>query len=369
MTVPIKQLLQSCLDSDLSFVSYRQPGGEITTIIQKDVEAREIIKTTDISLQRGFVFSPYVESENCKKIIISPDLVIVGNKCTTDIYDEINFSQKIKTKNSDCLQPTYTCGEEEYKDQIGKIVDAINKGDVEKAVLSRLQLVPEDQREKLVDNYLAMCEKYSFSFVYLLRAGGQLWLGATPETLASMTDSQFSTISLAATRSNLLENRNLSSWTDKEKQEQQYVTDYISSCLKERASGSLQIGKRYVRQAGALLHLCTDFVCSAKEIKGHLSELLGHLHPTPAVCGMPRENARKLLCSIEKHNRQYYSGYLGPVNIFPEQISLYVNLRCMFVCSNSARIFMGGGITADSVPADEWQETVMKSKTILSVLG
>lgn len=365
----VKNLLQSCLDSALSFVSYREPSAEIVTIIQKDLQPHLVDEDIDISEQRGFVFSPYAESDTCRKIIISPDIVIHGNDYSTDTVEDNIFAQGYLTETDSCLEASYACEELEYSKQVDKIIGAIEGGCIEKAVLSRLQLVSGDQRKEMVRMYMDMCDKYPHSFVYVLRAGGQLWLGATPEILATMTENYFSTIALAATRVNSSSNKIIENWSDKEKQEQQYVTDYIFSCLKKHASGSLEQGKRYVRQAANLLHLCTEFTCSSKDIFGHLSELLNNLHPTPAVCGMPKEKAKSFLNDLENHDRQYYAGYLGPVNILSDKISLYVNLRCMRVCADNARVFVGGGITADSVAKEEWQETVMKSKTILSVLN
>ena len=48
---------------------------------------------------------------------------------------------------------------------------------------------------------------------------------------------------------------------------------------------------------------------------------------------------------------------------------LYVNLRCMKLTAGIASIFVGGGITKDSIPEQEWQETIAKSKTMLGILA
>lgn len=216
--------------------------------------------------------------------------------------------------------------------------------------------------------FLRMCKKYPYSFVYLFQAGEHLWIGATPELLASIKNSQFRTVSLAATRMNIPENLDISGWSVKEREEQQYVTDYITEVLQKFELVSVKKTDTYLRKASNLLHLCNEFTCDSAEINGKLTALLKELHPTPAVCGIPKEDVRKYVAEVELHDRQYYSGFLGPVNITNEQMALYVNLRCMRLYADKSILYVGGGITRDSLAADEWAETVLKAKTILSVM-
>ena len=71
--------------------------------------------------------------------------------------------------------------------------------------------------------------------------------------------------------------------------------------------------------------------------------------------------------NAEKHSREFYTGFLGPVGI-EDLIQLFVNLRCMKVGSKGLILFIGGGITHDSVAEEEWEETEIKADTLLSVL-
>jgi isochorismate synthase len=82
---------------------------------------------------------------------------------------------------------------------------------------------------------------------------------------------------------------------------------------------------------------------------------------------MTSENALEFIQKKEKHDREYYAGYLGPVG-FTDMLNLYVNLRCLKVYSNCVALYIGGGITLDSVPEEEWQETEIKAETLLSVI-
>jgi isochorismate synthase len=82
---------------------------------------------------------------------------------------------------------------------------------------------------------------------------------------------------------------------------------------------------------------------------------------------MPYRLSLDLLMKLEKHHREYYAGYLGPIGI-DGKTDLFVNLRCMKVLPKHLALFIGGGITADSIPEEEWQETEIKADTLLSVI-
>jgi isochorismate synthase len=95
--------------------------------------------------------------------------------------------------------------------------------------------------------------------------------------------------------------------------------------------------------------------------------MLDLLHPTSAVCGMPLENSLEFLQKHEGYDREFYSGYLGPVNV-NNNTHIYVNLRCMQLFEGQAIVYAGAGVTVDSVPEDEWKETEMKFNTLLNVI-
>jgi len=78
---------------------------------------------------------------------------------------------------------------------------------------------------------------------------------------------------------------------------------------------------------------------------------------------LPKTEAKNLLLSVEKHNREYYSGFLGPVNL-EDKTALFVNLRCMKVVKEGFALFGGAGITKGSVARREWDETTQKIMTL-----
>jgi isochorismate synthase len=95
--------------------------------------------------------------------------------------------------------------------------------------------------------------------------------------------------------------------------------------------------------------------------------LLNKLHPTPAVCGLPKKDAFDFIIENETHDRGFYAGYIGIETQSSNEY--FVNLRCARFFSDRINLFVGGGITADSRPENEWTETELKSGTIMKALS
>ena len=91
------------------------------------------------------------------------------------------------------------------------------------------------------------------------------------------------------------------------------------------------------------------------------------MHPTPAVCGLPKQSAKDFILQNENYNRDFYTGFLGEINIL-NKTDLFVNLRCIQIVDNIAYIYIGCGITKDSIPDKEFLETVNKSITMKRVI-
>jgi isochorismate synthase len=174
-------------------------------------------------------------------------------------------------------------------------------------------------------------------------------------------------VSLAGTREYNAENLNLHNWSNKERVEQDMVTRFIDKTLDKLQLPYLQKTGPYTKKAGNLVHLRTDFTLDFHAVNGQLGNLVQELHPTSAVCGLPKKESMEYLIIHEKHQRGYYSGFLGPLNL-DERILLYVNLRCMHVLQDRLVLHVGAGITFDSVPEEEWNETEIKADTLLSVI-
>lgn len=331
----IRDLLKE-LPSDACFVAFARPDETVLNFWQAD--------NVQTGVTDGFVMAPF-QGEL---------LGIARTKATITQVDIslINADQKPNIK----LEPQ---GEEDFCRLVSTGIDAIKEGQFAKVVLSRKEIHAVDL--DIAGSFANLLTDYPNAFRYLwFTPQTGFWMGATPEVMVRATQNRFETMALAGTQ---LFGPHIF-WAEKERQEQFFVTFFITESLRALAN-DLHVSEPYTATAGRLAHLRTD-------IKGKLKadaswrDVLNVLHPTPAVCGYPKFEALDFITAHEGYDRSFYSGYLGEIS--PDATDLYVNLRCMHYSGGNASLFIGGGITADSIPAQEYMETVNKSLTIKRIL-
>ncbi len=363
--ITIEEVVHLCLQKRLHFAVFRLPdAADTSVIIQKDPVPYSVNVSNSLIPAKGFLVAPF-SSLNNNTYLIKPDIFFQGNP-SENVYSELmNLpGNTMAGQYTDCPEDTL---KEEYLRNIQDSLQEIKAGTFKKVVLSRIKTVKGDYLENLPAIFMNLCETYPHAFVYLFSVYGQCWTGATPEPFLCSHNEEIKTVSLAGTRIYHEKDLDLINWNKKELQEHEFVTFHIEQVLKQfKLLNSTKTGP-YVVQAGNLLHLRTDFSFPLAQLNNQLPSFVTALHPTPAVCGISTENALEFIQRKEKHDREYYAGFLGPVG-FTELMDLYVNLRCMKIFDSCVALYIGGGITLDSVPEDEWQETEIKAETLLSVI-
>ncbi|MFI0490632.1 chorismate-binding protein [Flavobacterium sp.] len=335
------------------FVIYKKPNEtNIIGLFQKNDNLFDVNDFTE----KGFIFASFDGSQT----FIIPEnqserLSIIYSKKETDIQQKEFVLSNVLAKN-------------DFENLVSKGIHAIENGEFSKVVLSRkekVDLVNFDwiiAFEKLVNLYPS-----TFAYCFYHPKIG-VWMGATPEQLLKVNNNTFETIALAGTQKDTVSNEVI--WQTKEKEEQQYVTDYIVTKL-EKVASEVIISKPYSIKAGSIWHIKTDISGVLNSGSG-LQEVIQLLHPTPAVCGFPKDKSKAFILENEHYDRTFYTGYLGELNssfsIDMKSSHLFVNLRCMEICDSQANLYMGCGITKDSVPEKEWEESINKSTTMKQVL-
>lgn len=178
---------------------------------------------------------------------------------------------------------------EEYLQKLEKAIEIIKQNNLPKLVISR-PIAKEISSINLEETYQLLCKKYPNTLCYLLISDEEIWIGATPEILGKFNKKthKFFTMSLAGT---LPVNEE---WSEKEIEEQKPVTHYISEILKKYVTLSeVEESETYNHISGNIKHLRTDF--TAKIGDNRLEELIEELHPTPAVCGIPKDFCKEKL--------------------------------------------------------------------------
>lgn len=337
------------------FVVYRKPEStDIAGFFQKN----DVLNILNDFSESGFIFAPF---DSSKKTIFFPEN-------DADFISEKLHFKSLKNKENEFVENSIQ--RENYIKVVLNAVDEIANGTFKKVVISRKEAIKLNDFN-LVEVYQKLLQNYPTAFVYVwFHPKVGLWLGATPETLLNIENSNFETMSLAGTQT-ASDLQNVV-WQQKELIEQGLVTDFIQNQLKNLSS-DLKINPIETIKAGNLFHLRTKVSGKLNTEKFELKNLIEALHPTPAVCGLPRNESKKFICENENYEREFYTGFLGELNLKNtnsdvKKSMLYVNLRCMKITKMTANLFIGGGITIDSNPEKEWQETVSKSKTMKLVL-
>lgn len=331
------------LEQNLPFVLYLIPNQKkIYGLFQKDNSIH------DFKGQSGFVFATF---DDDKKFVIP-------SESSYSIEEEFSFDSTYQTK----VLINYSENEKiHFENIVQKAITSIQKGDFEKVVLSRK--IEIEKKVDLIETFLRLANRYSTAFRYLFfhpQIG--CWMGATPEQLIKVENNQFETVSLAGTH----QKNNFEKWSSKEIQEQQIVTDYILDAI-HKETLSIKVTEPFTVEAGSLVHLKTIISGEVFSIK-NTKKILQKLHPTPAVCGFPKEKAVEFIAENENYNRNFYAGYLGLWNPEEASCNLFVNLRCLEVEDNNVLIYVGCGITGESNPENEFLETEHKSQIMKSIL-
>jgi len=331
------------LEQNLPFVLYLIPNQKkIYGLFKKDNSIH------DFKGQTGFVFASF---DDDKKFVIPSE--------SSDIMEE-EFS--FDSTNQDKILMNYSENEKKhFEDIVQKAINLIQNGDFEKVVLSRK--IEMEKKVDLIETFLRLANRYPTAFRYLFfHPHIGCWMGATPEQLIKVENNHFETVSLAGTH----QKNSFEKWSTKEIHEQQIVTDYILDAV-HKETLSIKVTEPFTVEAGSLVHLKTIISGEVYSIE-NTKNMLQKLHPTPAVCGFPKEKALQFINENEGYDRKFYAGYLGLWNEDEASANLFVNLRCLEVEENKITIYVGCGITGKSNPEKEFFETEHKSHIMKSIL-
>ncbi len=332
---------------ELPFVIYKKPNA---IVVQSFFQKTSASYSCNY-LEDGFVFAPFSKEH---QTFFLPRKESDCFEIPLPKQTEISTNNRTVTSNKNA--------ENQHINLVEKGIKSIEQQEFQKVVLSRKEEILLADFD-VFTYFQKLVSHYASAFVYVwYHPKTGYWIGATPEQLVSATKESFYTMALAGTQ--LYKEGEEAVWQSKELEEQQIVTDYIVSKLKA-ITKEVKTSKVKTVRAGNLLHLQTD-------INGNLGvtsfkEIVQQLHPTPAVCGFRTEKAQKFIKENESYDREYYTGFLGEIDL-KNTSQLFVNLRCMKFYENTASVYVGGGITASSDPRKEWEETVHKLGTIVGLL-
>lgn len=328
------------------FALYRMPGETLATKITA-TQATVVSNCSDLNGCSGFVIAPFSPSEQNPILLIEPEEV-------SKFVPEIDNNEPFKLST--------TILEEEradYAQSFAAFHKQLTNGTFRKVVLARQTSEVFDQEIDPIRMFNRACALYPQQMIVLVSAEEcGTWLMATPEILLQGRGPLWRTMALAGT---MRAEQEQNGWSVKNIREQRLVSTYISKCL-EHYAHDIDLRGPMTAHAGDLVHLKSEFTFALNDAS-HVGDLLGELYPTPAVCGIPKDVTQAFIIDHETSPRDYYSGFMGPLNINSNS-DLYVSLRCMKIMGSICTLYAGGGLISDSIEQQEWEETEAKMGTM-----
>ncbi len=268
----------------------------------------------------------------------------------------------------------YPMSFESWAEIITDATERMKAGELQKVVLSRVCELRFADRIDVDDALDVLREKYAGTYLFLFEPSPYLaFYGATPELLVRVTGREVETMALAGSikrGATFAEDEALAhELLDDSKNRQEHA--FVADAIRERLTpltDSLDISAAPdVLRLSNIQHLHTP-------VRGHLKRKMGvlplveALHPTPAMGGVPQEQALDYIAAAEPVPRGWYA---SPVGWIDDKLdgAFAVAIRSAISQKERVWLYAGAGIVADSLPQKEWDETALKFKPMLSALG
>lgn len=362
-----KDNILKLIHADRCFALYRLPGEREAGLVLQQGEAEQYFSPESLRDKSGFVLAPFEETKQHPILLIAPDIAVRGEEVNRAL-EAVEFDDRV-AQNQDQKKTVGARGAErqrkDYRRAFERFITPLKSGRFDKLVLSRSSEFELEKGFSAAEAFVHACARFPGMMVYLCHTPvSGTWMAITPEILLKRVDKEYETVALAGTMA-VPEGERAPEWSEKNKREQAHVSDYIRRVIKENGELLEEEGP-FTARAGGLVHIKTLFKFRLKSREKVVS-VVDALHPTPAVCGLPKEECFRFILENEGYDRSYYSGFVGPLSL-QGRSDLYVNLRCARLEGLKAVLYAGGGLLSSSEEEAEWNETVEKMKTMLSIL-
>ncbi|HUF51105.1 MAG TPA: anthranilate synthase component I [Longimicrobiales bacterium] len=261
----------------------------------------------------------------------------------------------------------------EYEAGVERIRDYIRAGDAFQVVLSQRLTVP--LRRDPLDVYRALRALNPSPYLFFLELDGIALVGSSPEVLVRVEDGTVTVRPIAGTRRR-----------GHTEEEDVALTQELLADEKERAEhlmlvdlGRNDVGRvaRYgtvrvpafqtIEKYSHVLHIVS-------QVEGELEEGLSAVDvfracfPAGTVSGAPKIRAMQIIDELEPVRRGIYAGAVGYFAYGGMAMDTAIAIRTLVAANGQAHVQAGAGVVADSVPAAEYEETLMKARALLRVL-
>jgi len=261
---------------------------------------------------------------------------------------------------------------DEWRALVQRAVDAIRAGAMEKVVLAREVRGSVSDDLDAAETLRYLVEVHPTCFVFACWRGDALFLGATPELLVQLHDTEVNASALAGSvRRGIGGNADETFTRDlmssaKDRAEHEVVRRRLCATLGELCTHMVWPKEPHILTLANVHHLYTPVTATIRD-GATLLQLVERLHPTPAVGGEPRDAALRFIREHEELDRGWYAAPVGWLQRDRGQFA--VALRSALVTDGEASLFAGCGIVEGSDPEREYVESMVKLRPMKMALA
>ncbi len=285
--------------------------------------------------------------------------------------------QKVSDFSNTSQTPKVVRDTGNFEEIVNTVLPVLQDSTLHKVVLADALDVLSARTFDIPASLKALGKVYSDCYVFSLSNGkGPVFLGASPERLLSITTSsngrRLTTDALAGSAprgDNAKADQHIAQQllnNPKERYEHQVVVEFIEEQLTQLGLTPQFAHSPQLLRLANIQHLHTPIQASLPSDLKPLS-LVKILHPTPAVAGLPRPIASKLLKTTESFDRGLYASPIGWIDASGNS-EFIVGIRSALIDGRRARLFAGAGIVAQSKPYSELAEVKLKLQALLGAL-
>jgi menaquinone-specific isochorismate synthase len=293
------------------------------------------------------------------------------------VWQELAVIKQARSFTPNSTNITYqtqtVAGSKRYQESVKRALQSIAQGQLDKVVLAEALDVVADRPFDRIAALHNLRHQHPSCYIFSASSGAdETFIGASPERLAAVQAGQLQTEALAGsaprgrTDAEDLQFAQALLTSEKEAHEHQLVIDFIQQRL-DGLGISSTIEPARLLQLANIQHRHTPIGANLPT-NVHILDVIGTLHPTPAMAGLPREIACQHIQHYEACDRGWYAAPIGWVDTAGNG-EFAVGIRSALLQGNRARLFAGAGIVAGSDPEREYQEVQLKLNALLTALN
>lgn len=295
---------------------------------------------------------------------------LVNTLSTSEIHSTFGQSQAAEVGEGDFISGFTQQG---FQEAVKRVKEYIVEGDVMQVVLSQRMTIPYE--DSPIDLYRALRCLNPSPYMYHLNLGDTYVVGSSPEILTRLEDDQVTVRPIAGTRprgatreeDEALEKELLAD--PKECAEHLMLIDLgRNDAGRVSKTNTVELtDKMVIERYSHVMHIVSNV--TGELIPGlDAIDVLEATFPAGTVSGAPKIRAMQIIDELEPVKRGIYSGAVGYVS-WSGNLDTAIAIRTAVIKDGKLNIQAGAGIVHDSVPENEWAETMNKGRAIFKAVA